>query len=63
MEVGLNFWSDKEGHWVQTNYYREKLWKSLQSLNTFDDNVDDFIAELLDTGEVVGPIDERLGGN
>lgn len=39
MEVGLNFWSDKEGYWVQTNYYREKLWASLQSLNSFEDNV------------------------
>lgn len=39
MEVGLNFWSDKEGHWVQANYYREKLWSSLQSLNSFEDNI------------------------
>jgi len=48
MEVGLNFWSDKECKWVQSTYYKEKLWESLQSLNNFENNVDDFVNSIID---------------
>ena len=52
MEVGLNFWSDKENKWVQSNYYREKLWASLQSLNNFENNVNDLVDNIIDNKNV-----------